>query len=99
MSRQSRHEKRAKQGKSIVKVPKSKVGRTVFLGSQVAGALAIARGLRDAKAKGDKLALLHGALSAAVLAVTALIAVRTVRADDAEKAAAPAEPLMLSAGK
>jgi hypothetical protein len=91
--------KKEKQAKPIVKVPKGPVGRTVFAGSQVAGALAIARAVRDARARGDKLALLHGALSAAVLFVTALIAVRTVRADEARKAEAQAEPLMLTAGK
>ena len=85
--------------KPIVKVPKSKVGRAVFAGTQVAGAVAIARSVRDARAKGDKLALLHGALSAAVLAVTALIAVRTVRAADEIVDAEVVEPLMLTAGK
>jgi hypothetical protein len=84
---------------TIVKVPKSKVGRAVFAGSQVAGAFAVARSVRDARAKGDKLALLHGALSAAVLAVTALIAVRTARAADEIIDAEVVEPLMLTAGK
>jgi hypothetical protein len=97
VSRQSTREKRGKQAKPIVKVPKGKVGRAVFVGSQVAGAVAIARAIKDARSKGDKLALLHGALSAAVLVVTALIAVRTVRAADAETTATEsAEPLMLA---
>lgn len=94
MSRQSRQAKRAKP---IVKVPRGRVGRAVFVGSQVAGAVAVARAIRDARAKGDKLALLHSALSAATLVVTALIAVRTVRAADADKPTATdaAEPLLL----
>lgn len=85
--------------KPIVKVPKGKVGRAVFAGSQVVGAVAIARAVRDARAKGDRLALLHGVLSAAVLAVTAAIAVRTVRTADKTTEAEPVEPLMLTAGK
>jgi hypothetical protein len=82
-----------KQSKPVVKVPKGKVGRAVFAGSQFAGAVGAVRALRDARAKGDRLALLHGALSAAVLAVTVLIAVRTVRADAAQKAVEAAEVL------
>jgi hypothetical protein len=92
--------RKPKQAKPIVKVPKGRVGRAVFAGTQVAGAVAITRAVRDARAKGDKLALVHGALSAAVLAVTALIAVRTVRAAGAEIVDAEVvEPLMLTAGK
>ena len=87
------------KAKPIVKVPKSRVGRAVFTGTQVAGAVAVARAVRDARAKGDKLALLHGVLSAAVLAVTALIAVRTVRSTDEITDAEPVEPLMLTTGK
>ncbi len=89
--------KKQKHAKSIVKVPKGKVGRAVFAGSQVAAGLSIARTIRDSRTKGDRLALLHGALSAATLIVTALIAVRTVRAD-AEKTTdtASAEPPLLA---
>jgi len=90
---------RKPKDRPIVKVPKSKVGRAVFAGSQVAGAFAVVKAVRDARAKGDKLALLHGALSAAVLAVTALIAVRTVRASDEIIEAELVEPLMLTSGK
>ncbi|HEV3171643.1 MAG TPA: hypothetical protein VGZ32_14930 [Actinocrinis sp.] len=89
-----------KKDRSPVKVPKNKIGRAVFFGGQAAAALAAIRTIKDARAKGDTLALLHGALTASVLAVTALIAVRTVRETRAaEDAAAPAEPLMLTAGK
>ena len=90
--------KKPKQAKPIVKVPRGKVGRAVFAGSQVAGAVSAVRAIRDAREKGDRLALLHGALSAAVLAVTVLIAVRTIRAADAEKTIAPepAEPMLLA---
>ena len=84
---------------SIVKVPRSKIGRAVFVGSQVAGGFAVARSVRDARAKGDKLGLLHGVLSAAVLAVTALIAVRTMRAAGEITDAEVVEPLMLTSGK
>lgn len=89
---------KSKQAKPIIKVPKGKVGRTVFVGSQVAAALSITRSIRDARTKGDRLALVHGALSAATLIVTALIAVRTARADNAEKTTAtdPAEPPLLA---
>jgi hypothetical protein len=98
MSKQSQREKRAKPAKPVVKVPKSKLGRTVFVGSQIFGALAIARSIRDARATSDRLAQLHGALNAATLIVTALIAVRNVRAANAEKttAHASAEPLLLA---
>jgi hypothetical protein len=87
-----------KKDKPIVKVPKSKAGRAVFAGSQVAGALSAARSLRAARAKGDKLALVHALLNAAMLVVTVVIAVRTMR--EAKQAAEPehTEPLMLTAG-
>lgn len=89
--------KKAKQAKPIVKVPKGKVGRALFAGSQVAGGLAAARAIRDARTKGDRLALLHGALSAATLIVTALIALRAVRADAENTTAADsAEPPLLA---
>ncbi len=93
MSKQSTREKRAKRAKSIVKVPKGRVGRALFAGSQIAAALSIARTLRDARTKGDRLALLHSTLSAATLLVTALIAVRTIRADSEKTTATDsAEP-------
>jgi hypothetical protein len=89
--------KQEKQDKPIVKVPRGKIGRAVFAGSQVAGAISAVRAIRAAREKSDKLALLHGALSAATLIVTVLIAVRTMRAD-AEKNTDPesAEPLLLA---
>lgn len=97
MTKKSKKSKQAKQAKQIIKVPRSKLGRTLFLGSQVAAGLSTARSIRDARTKGDRLALLHGALSAATLVVTALIALRTVRAD-AEKTTATdsAEPPLLA---
>jgi hypothetical protein len=95
----SRDRRSKAKAKPIVKVPRSKVGRAVFTGTQVAGAVAVARSVREARAKGDRLALLHGVLSAAVLAVTALIAVRTVRSADETADPGPVEPLMLTAGK
>jgi hypothetical protein len=90
--------KKQKQAKPIVKVPRGKVGRAVFAGSQVAGAISAVRAIRAAREKSDRLALLHGALSAATLIVTVLIAVRTMRAADAEKNTDPesAEPLLLA---
>jgi uncharacterized protein (DUF433 family) len=90
---------RKAKDKPIVKVPRSAVGRAVFAGTQVAGAVAVARSLRDARAKDDKLAQLYGGLNAAVLVVTALIAVRTMRAADEIVDAELVEPLMLTAGK
>jgi len=88
---------KSKQPKPIVKVPKGKLGRAVFAGSQVAGALAVTRAIRDARTRRDRLALLHGALSAATLVVTALIALRTVRAEtgNTTTAADSAEPPLL----
>ena len=103
MSRQSRQAKRAKQDKPVVKVPRGKIGRFVFAGTQVASAVTAIRAIKDARTKGDKLALLLGALNAAALAVTVLIAVRTVRAtgadEDADQTAATdaAEPMTLAA--
>jgi hypothetical protein len=80
------------QDKPIVKVPKSTLGRAVFAGTQVAGALSAARSLRAARRKGDRLGLVHALLNAAMLVVTVLVAARTMR--EAKQAAA-AEPLML----
>lgn len=86
-----------KQEKPIVKVPKSKLGRAVFAGTQVAGALSAVRSLRAARRKHDMLALVHALLNAAMLAVTVLVAVRTVR-EAKQAASAEADPLMLPAG-
>ncbi|HEV2347431.1 MAG TPA: hypothetical protein VGS97_25270 [Actinocrinis sp.] len=101
MSKQSREAKRAKKAKPLVKVPRGRIGRAVFAGTQVAGAVTAVRAIRDARTKDDKLALLLGALNAAVLAVTVLIAVRTMRATDADTTTAPelAEPLTLAAAE
>ena len=63
----------------LVKVPKGKIGRMVFAGGQVAGALAAVRAVKDARERGDRLAMLHGVLTGAVVAVTAAVALRTVR--------------------
>lgn len=68
-----------KKERPPVKVPKGKIGRMVFAGGQAAAALAAVRAIKDARAKGDKLALLHGALTGAVVAVTAAVALRTIR--------------------
>jgi hypothetical protein len=70
---------KGKKDRPAVKVPKGKIGRMVFAGGQVAAALAAVRAAKDARAKGDKLALLHAVLTGAVVAVTAAVAVRTVR--------------------
>jgi hypothetical protein len=69
----------AKKDRPPVKVPKGKLGRMVFAGGQVVAALAAVRAVKDARAKGDKLAMLHGVLTGAVVAVTAAVALRTVR--------------------
>ena len=68
-----------KKERPPVKVPKGKIGRMVFAGGQAAAALAAVRAVKDARAKGDKLAMLHGALTGAVVAVTAAVALRTIR--------------------
>lgn len=90
-----------KKDRPLVKVPKGKIGRMVFAGGQVAAALAAVRAVKDARAKGDRLAMVHGVLTTAVVAVTAAVALRTVRTP------APAadviegeivEPKMLPAG-
>lgn len=86
---------KAKKDKPIVKVPTSSVGRAMFVGGQVVGALSAARALRSARAKGDKLALTHALLNAALLVVTLLLAKRGMRE---AKRAAESEPLMLPAG-
>ena len=91
----------SKKDRPLVKVPKGKIGRIAFAGGQVAAALAAARAVKDARARGDKLALVHAVLTGAVVAVTAAVALRTVR----EQAAVPevidgelVEPKMLTSG-
>ncbi|HET9169700.1 MAG TPA: hypothetical protein VFN97_09690 [Actinospica sp.] len=69
----------AKKDRPLVKVPKGRIGRMVFAGGQVAAALAAVRAVKDARTKGDRLAMLHGILTGAVVAVTAAVALRTVR--------------------
>jgi hypothetical protein len=96
--------------KPIVKVPKSSIGRAVFWGGQVVAGVSAARSVKDARAKGDRLALLHGVLTGAVLIVTALVAARTVReteqdadvdaeVDGGSSKTKPAAPPMLATGK
>ena len=92
----------SKKDRPLVKVPKGKIGRIAFAGGQVAAALAAARAVKDAKARGDKLALLHGVLTAAVVAVTAAVALRTVREQSAAEGEVVdgelVEPKMLTSG-
>ena len=90
---------KSKKEKPIVKVPTSSVGRAIFAGTQAFAALSVARSLRAARAKGDRLAFVHAALNAATLVVSLLLAKRTIR--DAKQAAATeaADPLMLPSGK
>ena len=90
---------KAKKDKPIVKVPTSSVGRAMFVGSQAVGAFSAARALRTARAKGDKLALTHALLNAALLVVTLLLAKRGMREAKRAAESAAAEPLMLPSGK
>ncbi len=73
---------RGKKDQSLVKLPRGKVGRMVFAGGQVAAALAAWRAVKDAKAKGDRLAVLHGALTGAAVLLTLAVALRTVREEE-----------------
>jgi hypothetical protein len=73
---------RGRRDQSLVKIPKGRIGRTVFAGGQVAAALAAWRAFKDAKDKGDRLAQLHGVLTGAVVLVTLAVALRTVREQD-----------------
>jgi hypothetical protein len=65
--------------KPPVKVPDGKIGRAIFFGGKAAAAFTAARTIREARKQGDKLALLHGALTAAGLLVTAALAARALR--------------------
>jgi hypothetical protein len=91
----------SKKDRPLVKVPKGKIGRVVFVGGQVAAALAAARAVKDAKSKGDNLALVHAVLTGAVVAVTAAVALRTIRDQAAEAEVIDGElvePKMLTSG-
>jgi hypothetical protein len=90
----------SKKDRPLVKVPKGKIGRIAFAGGQVAAALAAARAVKDARARGDKLALVHAVLTGAVVAVTAAVALRTVREQSAAEVVDGelVEPKMLTAG-
>jgi hypothetical protein len=97
----------AKKDRPPVKVPKGKIGRMVFAGGQVAAALAALRAVKDARTKGDRLAMLHGVLTGALVAVTAVVALRTIReqsaaadaaAAEGDEAADPAAPKALTSG-
>ena len=90
-----------KKDRPLVKVPKGKIGRMVFAGGQVAAALAAVRAVKDAKTKGDRLAMVHGVLTGAVVAVTAAVALRSVRESAAEAEVIDGEivePKMLPSG-
>jgi hypothetical protein len=73
-----------KKDRPLVKVPKGRIGRMAFAGGQVAAALAAVRAVKDAKAKGDKLGMVHAVLTGAAVAATAAVALRTVRESAAE---------------
>ncbi|MBR7834578.1 hypothetical protein KDL01_14990 [Actinospica durhamensis] len=73
---------RGKKDQSLVRLPRGKVGRMVFAGGQVAAAAAAWRAVKDAKAKGDRLAVLHGALTGAVVLLTLAVALRTVHEEE-----------------
>jgi hypothetical protein len=92
----------AKKERPLVKVPKGRIGRLIFAGGQTAAALAAVRAVKDARAKGDRLAMLHGVLTVAVVAVTALVALRTVREQSAARSAVVdgelVEPKALTSG-
>ena len=91
----------SKKDRPLVKVPKGKIGRMVFAGGQVAAALAALRAVKDAKSRGDKLAMVHGVLTGAVVAVTAAVALRSVREQAAESEVVDGEivePKMLPSG-
>ena len=88
-----------KKDRPLVKVPKGRIGRMVFAGGQVAAGLAAWRAVKDARSRGDKLAVLHGVLTGAVVAVTAVVALRTVREASQEVVDGElVEPKMLTAG-
>ncbi|HTJ70468.1 MAG TPA: hypothetical protein VL551_23215 [Actinospica sp.] len=82
----------AKKERPAVKVPKGKIGRMVFAGGQAAAALAAVRAVKDARTKGDKLAVVHGVLTGALVAVTAAVALRTVREQSAASGTPEGEP-------
>jgi hypothetical protein len=91
----------SKKDRPLVKVPKGKIGRIAFAGGQAAAAFAAVRAGKDARAKGDKLALAHAVLTGAVVAVTAAVALRTVRDQAAESKVVDGElvePKMLPSG-
>jgi hypothetical protein len=88
-----------KEPKPLIKIPKNKVGRAVFFGTQAAGALSAARAIKNARAKGDRLELAHGVLTAAVLVATALLALRSTRPVRDVAHGEIVEPLMLTSGK
>jgi hypothetical protein len=88
-----------KKDRPLVKVPRGRIGRMVFAGGQVAAGLAAVRAARDAREKGDRLALVHAVLTGAVVAVTAAVALRTVRESAGEVVDGEiVEPRMLTAG-
>ena len=87
-----------KKERPLVKVPKGKIGRMVFAGGQVAAALAAVRAVKDAKAKGDKLGMLHAVLTGAAVAATAAVALRTVRESADVVEGELVEPKALPAG-
>ena len=91
--------RKTKEPKPLVKIPNGKIGRAVFFGGQAAGALTAARAIRNARAKGDRLELTHGVLTAAVLAVTALLALRAARPVHEVVQGEVVEPLMLTPGR
>jgi hypothetical protein len=91
----------SKKDRPPVKVPKGKIGRMVFAGGQVAAALAAVRAVKDARTRGDRLAMVHGVLTGALVAVTAVVAVRTIREQsplDADPDTDPAAPKSLTPG-
>ena len=65
--------------KKKTKLPKSKAGKLISVGMQVAGAIGVIKQIKEARGKGDKLEILDAAISAAAVITGFALLIRAMR--------------------
>ncbi|MYV99685.1 hypothetical protein [Streptomyces sp. SID3343] len=68
--------------KNKKKLPKSKVGKILSVGMQVAGAIGVLKQVKEARGKGDKLEIVDAVVSAAAVITGFALLIRALREGD-----------------
>jgi|tagenome__1003787_1003787.scaffolds.fasta_scaffold17282391_2 hypothetical protein len=65
--------------KNKKKLPKSKAGKILSVGMQVAGAIGVIKQIKEARGKGDKLEIVDAVISAAAVVTGFALLIRALR--------------------